>query len=232
MDRDRIKQAVLLGVVLFAGYWTQVLGLNLTTASEAGFITGLSVVLVPLLAVGLGQEKLRLQSSVGAAISLLGLFLLNYEGQFSFGLGEFFVLLCAFFFALYIVLVSRYAPDADGPPFVALQILIMAGLVGVLGLFLAPYPPWQSHFLSGGQWMQIAYMGIVATALAYLWEHKAQQILSATFTAIALAMEPVFATIFAYFYLTEILPAINYVGGFLIVGGMILAGREEKKADS
>ncbi len=229
LDRAHIKQGLFLGFLLFGGYLTQVLGLNWTTASQAGFITGLSVILVPLIAVGTGQEVLKKRSLIGAVLAVIGLYLLNYIDRMYFGWGEFLVFLCAIFFALYIVFVSRYAPRADGPPFVALQILLMAFLMGVLAFFLAPHQPWEVGYISGIQWLQIAYMGLGATALAYLWEHKAQQVISASFAALALALEPVFATVFAFFYLGEVLPLPSYLGGLLIVWGMFLAGREEKE---
>ncbi len=229
LDPSRLRRGVFLGFLLFSGYLTQVLGLNWTTASQAGFITGLSVILVPLIALILGQESLRKKSLLGAVLAVIGLYLLNYVDRLYFGLGEFLVFLCAIFFALYIVFVSRFAPEADGPPFVALQILFMAFLMGILAIFFAPYKPWEISYLTGIQWVQIAYMGIGATALAYLWQHKAQQVISATFAALAFALEPVFATIFAFFYLGEVLPGASYFGGLLIVYGMFLAGREEKK---
>ncbi len=229
LDFTRLKQGLLMGFILFSGYLTQVLGLNWTTASQAGFITGLSVILVPIIALVLGQESLRKKSLFGAILAVVGLYLLNYVDRLQFGIGEFLVFLCAICFAFYIVFVSRYAPEADGPPFVALQILFMAFLMGILAVIFAPYNPWEVSFLTGIQWFQIAYMGIGATALAYLWEHKAQQVISATFAALAFALEPVFATIFAFFYLGEVLPGPSYIGGLLIVFGMFLAGREEKK---
>ncbi len=230
MDPARFRQGFFMGFLLFGGYLTQVLGLNWTTASQAGFITGLSVILVPLIALFLGQERFSKNNMVGAGLAVAGLYLLNYVDRLNFGIGEFLVFLCAIFFALYIVFVSRFAPDADGPPFVALQILFMAFLMGVLAVFFAPFKPWEMGYLSGIHWIQIAYMGIGATGLAYLWEHKAQQVLSATFAALAFALEPVFATVFAFFYLGEVLPGPSYLGGLLIVWGMFLAGREEKKA--
>lgn len=229
LNRAHVGQGLFLGFLLFGGYLTQVLGLNWTTASQAGFITGLSVIMVPLIAVGTGQEVLKKGSLLGAILAVIGLYLLNYIDRLYFGWGEFLVFLCAVFFALYIVFVSRYAPRVDGPPFVALQILLMAFLMGVLALFLAPQKPWEVGYISGIQWLQIAYMGLGATALAYLWEHKAQQVISASFAALALALEPVFATVFAFFYLGEVLPLPSYLGGLFIVWGMFLAGREEKE---
>ncbi len=232
MDRRHFWQGLLLGLLLYGGYTAQVWGLKYTTASQAGFITGLAVVFVPLLAILAGLEKADIFKVAGVFLAVLGLYLLTYTGSFSMGWGELLVLVCAIFFALYIVFLGRFASESEPLPFVAVQMLFVALLMPVIPALQGVEMPWENLSFSILQWGQILYLGLVATALAFIWEHKAQQILSATFTALALAMEPVFAAIFAFFYLGEALPILSYIGGLLIIVGMLLAGHVERKKET
>lgn len=229
MTLEQLPGSLFMGFLLFGGYVTQVWGLMYTTASQAGFITGLSVVMVPFMAMALGQERPRRQMYIGVGAAFLGLYLLTFTGKLQLGVGEMLVFLCAIFFALYIVYVSRFAAYTPSLPFVALQLFLVAFLMAGLAVFLSPVPPWNVEQISPPQWWAIVYMGILATALAYLWEHWAQKVVSATFAAIALATEPVFATMFAFLYLGEVLPLQSYLGGGFIFLGMILAGQEEER---
>ncbi len=225
----QLGQSVFLGLLLFGGYYTQVAGLKYTTASQAAFITGLSVVLVPFLAMFLKQDRLFFRTWVGIFAAAIGLYLLTYTGGLEPGRGELLVLMCTAFFALYIVFVGRYALNNDPVPFVGLQLLLTALLFGLLASLDYSNFVAQTVSLSFSQWLIILYMGMWATALAFLWEHRAQQVVSATFTALALATEPVFGAIFAFFYLGELLPLAGYFGGFLVAAGMYLAGTAEKR---
>lgn len=225
--RDYLK-GFLLGFLLYLGYILQVWGLNYTKASQAGFITGLAVVFVPLIAIFAKHEAWSNFKILGSILATLGLFLLTYAGPLAMGLGELLILLCAFFFALYIVLLGVYAPKVEATPFVAWQMFIVSIFLFFTLLFSQGHLPWSDLSFNRVEWLQILYLSLVATAFTFLAEHKAQQVLSATFTALALAMEPVFAALFAFFYLGERMTLWGYLGGSLIVLGMVVAGKDEK----
>lgn len=220
-------RALVLAFILFIGYITQVWGLMYTTASQAGFITGLYVVIVPLIAIAMKYERARKETIIGTVLALAGLYLLTGGGSLRFGQGEMLVFICAVAFALYIVYLGLYAAKIEAIPFIGLQMILTAILMGIAALLFAPYNPWQISYITLEQWLPIIYMALVATGFAYFWEHRAQQILSSSFTALAFATEPVFAALFAFFYLQELLPPLAYLGGALIFAGMILASRAE-----
>src|SRR5665648_490058 len=98
-----LKKGSLIGIFLFLGYTFQTVGLKYTTATKAGFITGLSVVLVPIISHFFIKEKINRNSFIGVVLAFAGLWFLNYSSSLSINLGDFLVLLCAFCFAIIII---------------------------------------------------------------------------------------------------------------------------------
>ena len=98
-----LKKGSQIGIFLFLGYTLQTVGIKYTTATKAGFITGLSVVLVPIISHFFIKDKISRNSVIGVILAFIGLWFLNYSGGFSFNLGDFLVLLCAFSFAMHII---------------------------------------------------------------------------------------------------------------------------------
>ncbi|HAQ08004.1 MAG TPA: EamA family transporter, partial [Bacillus bacterium] len=109
LDKKLILSGILLGFWLFIGYAFQTLGLLYTTSSKAGFITGLSVVLVPLLMIVILKQRPNLNSIAGVAAATSGLYLLTMSDVTSLNIGDGFVLICAVGFALHILLTGKYS---------------------------------------------------------------------------------------------------------------------------
>jgi EamA-like transporter family. len=103
-----LEKGSLIGIFLFLGYTLQTVGIKYTTATKAGFITGLSVVLVPIISHFFIKDKVSRSSVIGVVLAFIGLWFLNYSGSFSFNLGDFLVLLCAFSFAMHIISVGLF----------------------------------------------------------------------------------------------------------------------------
>lgn len=214
----RLKKGLILGNWLFAGYSFQIVGLQFTTASRSGFITGLSVVLVPLFVVLLLGEKPGVFNLMGIILATGGLFFLTEIGEKGISPGDFLTILCAISFAMQIVLLSKYVKGEDP---VALT-LIQLGVVS-LGAFIVSI--FRSGFIlvgiqAGGV---IIYTGLMATALAYLIQSYAQQFTSPIHAGLIFTMEPVFAAFFAFIILGETLNRGVILGGALIIAGMITA---------
>lgn len=226
-SRDTWKPGVLIGLILFAGYGLQTVGLQFTTASKAGFITGLAVVLTPLMARIFLKQLLSFNTVVGAILAFLGLALLGMSGDVDTALnfGDFLVLLCAISFAGHIVAVSRYASDVEPGVLTTIQIGIVA-VFCLLAALLWETPP---QLISGALLMGIGYMGIVATALVLFLQNWAQQYTSASRAALIFTLEPVFTAIFAYIILAERLSSQVFWGGGLILAGIIIAELKFKK---
>ncbi|WP_027338905.1 DMT family transporter [Halonatronum saccharophilum] len=219
IDVNILKSGTNLGVVLFLGFALQVSGLRYTTASKAGFITGLSVVLVPFLGAIFFKKKLSLSTCFGVIFATGGLFLLSFDGVASLNYGDLLIFLCALSFALHILFVDKYVKFNDAILLALIQIGVVALLSGVLAVFRGGVVSINSSLL----WANILYMGLFATAIALLIQNKAQEKTTPAKAAIIFSLEPVFGSVFSYAILGELISPRAYFGGGLIVLGMVLA---------
>lgn len=217
--RANLPLATGLGLILFTGFALQTAGLRYTTAANSGFITGLSVVLVPLLGYWWGQGKPGLTTLAGVGSAAVGLGLLTLNGSLMFNSGDLLTLLSTLALALHIVLVGYYAPHTDAVVFATLQI----GTVAVLGLAGGLWSETVPQAFTGDIGIALAVTAIPATALALVVQNVMQQYTTATRTALIFAMEPVFGGIAAYLWLDEILTIKQLAGCVLIVGGMLIS---------
>ncbi|MBU4227085.1 DMT family transporter [bacterium] len=221
-----LKKGSLIGVFLFLGYALQTVGLKYTTATKAGFITGFSVVLVPIISHLFIKEKVSRNSVIGVILAFIGLWFLNYNSSFNFNLGDFLVLLCAFSFAMHIISVGLFSKKLDYVLLAITQITV----VFVLSLLMALIFERPAIHLSYSSdiWWSIVITGIFATALAFYMQNRFQRYSTATKTAIIFSGEPIFAAMFAYFLLGEKVGVIAWAGGLLIIFGMTISQRAEK----
>ena len=226
IDSKILKKGSLIGIFLFLGYTFQTVGLKYTTATKAGFITGLSVVLVPIISHFFIKEKINRNSVIGVIFAFIGLWFLNYNNSFSFNLGDFLVLLCAVSFALHIISVGLYAKKVDYVPLVVVQlatVFVLCLLMAIIFERPALHLSYSLHV-----WWSIVLTGVFATALAFYMQNRFQRYSTATKTAIIFSGEPIFAAVFAYLLLGEKVGLIAWAGGLLIIFGMIISQREEK----
>ena len=225
INKRALLQGVALGVFLFSGYAWQTVGLQYTTSSNAGFITGLSVVFVPAL-VTITTRKLPSRSLIlGILCALVGLAFLSLGNRLQLNKGDLMILICALSFASHIFLVGRYAPQTNATVLASVQILTVSVLSGFLSLLL-PQP--SIHF-SSTVWFALLVTAIPATSLAFLIQSKMQQFTTSTHTALIFSMEPVFAAISAFFLAGELLTPKGYLGAGLVLTGMLIAEFTESK---
>jgi len=226
IDKIILRKGFLVGIFLFLGYTFQTVGLKYTTATKAGFITGLSVVLVPIISHFFIREKIYKNSILGVILAVIGLGFLNYNSSFNYNFGDFLVLLCAISFAMHIISVGLYARKVDYVLLVIVQLTTVFVLSFLMALFFER--PGIHLYYPSGVWWSIILTGIFATALAFYMQNKFQRYSTATKTAIIFSGEPIFGAIFAYLLLGEKVGLIAWIGGLLIIFGMIISQREEK----
>lgn len=226
IDKIILGKGFLIGIFLFLGFTFQTVGLKYTTATKAGFITGLSVVLVPIISHFFIREKISKNSIIGVILAFIGLWFLNYNSSFNFNFGDFLVLLCAVSFAMHIISVGLYARKVDYVLLVIVQLTTVFVLSFLMALFFER--PGIHLYYPSGVWWSIILTGIFATALAFYMQNKFQRYSTATKTAIIFSGEPIFGAIFAYLLLGEKVGLIAWIGGLLIIFGMIISQREEK----
>ena len=208
-----------LGCFLFSGYAWQTVGLQYTTASNAGFITGLSVVIVPILVTLTTRKLPRPGLIVGVLFALVGLAFLSLGDRLQLNKGDLMVLICALSFALHIFFVGRYAPQTNATVLASVQVLTVSILSGITSIFL-PQPI--LHF-SSNVWVALLVTAIPATSMAFFIQSKMQQFTSPTHTALIFTMEPVFAAISAFLFAGEILTSRGLLGASLVLLGMLIA---------
>ena len=226
IDKIILGKGFLIGIFLFLGFTFQTVGLKYTTATKAGFITGLSVILVPIISHFFIREKISKNSIIGVILAVIGLWFLNYNSSFIFNFGDFLVLLCAVSFAMHIISVGLYARKVDYVLLVMVQLTTAFVLSFLMALFFER--PGIHLYYPSGVWWSIILTGIFATALAFYMQNKFQRYSTATKTAIIFSGEPIFSAMFAYLLLGEKVGLIAWIGGLLIIFGMIISQREKK----
>jgi drug/metabolite transporter (DMT)-like permease len=225
INKKLVLAGVILGVWLFCGYAFQTIGLLYTTSSKAGFITGLSVVLVPVFALFILKQRPKLPAVLGILIATAGLYLLTMGDTLSINRGDALVFLCAISFALQIIYTGRYAPHFPSLALALVQILTVSVLSSIGAFFLED---WQTAltpaaFSTPSVYWALIVTAVPATALAFLAQTECQKFTTATRVALIFAMEPVFAAITAYFFNDELLSGRSLTGCLFIFIGMILA---------
>lgn len=210
----------MLGLPLFGGYFFQTWGLEYTTVQKSGLISGLAVVLVPVLAWAFGE---RPGSRVWAMVGLAGagVVLLTLGGGVDLGptgFGDLLTFISSVSFALYLVLLEGQAPQVPVGGLLPAQMLTVALLssLGALGLEALPWP------LSPQVWLALLVTGILASSLAYYVVGWAEARASASEVAVILSMEPVFATFFGWALEGEALRPLGILGAALILGSILL----------
>jgi drug/metabolite transporter (DMT)-like permease len=211
-----------LGVLLYLSYFFQMWGIQFTTASNAGFITGLSVVLVPIF--GFLFFKFRPAPNVlfGIVFAVAGLLLLTGANPLDWNNGDLLVLICTVSVAFHVIFTGRFAPKNNVYLLTATQLTV----VSFLTMFALPFSEFQWPAISSKQWWVLIYLGLFGTVFTFLMQTAMQRFTTTARTALIFAMEPVFAAIFAYLIASESLSLTGWIGGLLIVLGMIAAELE------
>lgn len=216
---SHLPYSTLLGIIIFIGFIFQVWGLQRTSSSNAGFITGVSVVLVALLDVLLNRRVPTAMALAGFVSTLSGLVVLSLGQGYIASVGNLLVLGCAVAFGLHIFWTDRYSKRFNVKVLTTEQIGVVV-LISLAGAILDEefrFAP-SDYALFG-----IMYGGILATAVAYFLQTWSQKHVDATYSAVVLAAEPVFAAVFAVSLMFESLTVQMMAGGILVTIGMILS---------
>ena len=225
MDRTVFWKGSWLGWLLFLGFVLQTVGLNDTTASKSAFITTLSSVLVPLLAVAVLRRRPSSWAVLGLGIAAAGAYFLTIPaGEFTLARGDLITFFCTVAFAGHIVAIGHYAPRYGFSALALGQVataLVLAGVAIPLGALTgleAPRVAWTGNLLGA-----LVVTAVLATVLAFSVQTWAQQFTPATHTAVIFTTEPVFAAVTSYLVLGESLGERGTLGAVLILAGVLVA---------
>jgi drug/metabolite transporter (DMT)-like permease len=233
-DRKTIIAGVFLGFLLFSGFATQTVGLKYTSATKSGFLTGTAVIMIPLLQVMIEKKIPNKGVIIGTLLVIIGITFLSSGGNSiislfndigsNFNLGDGLTLICALFFALYIIFLDIETVKYDFWLLLFLQILTTSFLA-VIFLFIFSFVNLEVikiNITNNLIWALI-YTSIFATLITTGLQTKYQKNVTPAKAGIIFAFEPIFAAIFAFFVLGEKIGNFGYLGASLIILGLIIS---------
>jgi drug/metabolite transporter (DMT)-like permease len=224
-DMPRILlPSAMIGFALFTGYAFQTAGLQLTTPAKAGFITGLSVAIVPVVSALLLRHSPSRNAWLGVALATIGLGLLSLTADLHIQPGDLLVFGCTIAYAAHILLLGHHAPRHDPFKLTLGQLITVAFCSGIAALiFDQPALFFDQRVLTGQVLFAAAFTGVLATAAAFGVQTVSQRFTTTTHTALIFAAEPVFAGLFSLLLIGELLGPRQLLGCALILGGMLVA---------
>lgn len=219
LSRRQAAAASLVGLALACGYAFQTFGLQRTSASNAGFITGLYVVITPVLGAALLRRPPSVATSIGAFLAAVGLLALAAPTGIALGLGDGLVLVCAVAFAVHILLLGSFSRSMPLRGLVTIQLACVALVTGMLSVAAEREPIPDEPAV----WGAIAGTAVLASAAAAFVQTAAQRFIPPARAAVILTMESPFAAVFGYLMLGERLAIRGWLGAALILIGMLIA---------
>lgn len=217
--RQTLAGGALLGFALFAVFAFLLHGLETTTASNAGFLTSTTVVLVPVFHALLSRKLPERAVLAGILLTMTGIGLLTLQGSFAFHTGDLLCLGGAAAYACHILLTDRLSKTQDGLLLGVWQ-LGFAALYGLAAscLFETPALP-----QSTAEWLAVLGLALLCSAFGFVVQPIAQKYTTPEHTGLLFALEPVFSALFAFLFLHETLSFRGYLGALLVLGGVVTA---------
>lgn len=219
-DRKTFKNSLVLGLIMFGAFTFQTMGLNFTTASKSAFITGINVVMVPIISSVFLKEKPELKTIIAVIGAFLGLSMLTMDGGItSINIGDIYTFISAILFAMSIIMVGKYTKESKSVPLAVYQFGVVAFFAGLASFFFEDFTISISRSASA----DIMILVVFCTIGAYVVQSVAQKYTSSTHTALIFTGEPVFAGIFGYILLGEVLGGVKLLGAVVIVLSMLFS---------
>ena len=225
---------ILLGSMFFLGFATQTIGLKFTSATKSGFITGTFVLFTPIFQLLFEKKKPSKGNLLGVLFVIAGLILLSSKGSSllgifheiggGFNIGDFFTLLCAVFYGMYLVYLDILTKKFQFFPLVILQVGTTAvlGIIFSIGLSVLNVEP-ITITVSKNLIFALLYTSILATVVSTTLQTKFQKYLTPTKVGIILSFEPIFAAVTAFIILNERISRFSFLGGLFIFTGLLVA---------
>ncbi|MFS8104548.1 DMT family transporter [Lentzea alba] len=217
LSRKKLGHGVLLGLMLCGAYIAQTYGQQYTSASISGFITGLAVVITPVLAGVFLRKRIGLTCWCSVVTATIGLAVMSIR-DFTVGFGESLTLLCALFLAIHIVALGEWSKTGDAHTLTVIQL----GVVGLVCIALGA-PDGITLPTTWSFWIPVIGLAVLATSVAYLVQTWAQARLPASAVAVVLTLEPVFAGVFGVVIDNDELTLRIVIGAVLVLSAMYLA---------
>ncbi|WP_339229339.1 DMT family transporter [Oceanobacillus sp. FSL K6-2867] len=217
IDLNILKYSFILGFILFLVFTLITFGLNTTTTSNAGFLISLTVVFVPLINTFILKRKLESKIIISIVLSMIGIGFLTIQFPFHIKLGDLFCVMAALLYAAHIIIVS-FAVKEVNPLNLGMLQLGFTGLIGLVFSLIFETPALPS---TAKGWTAILALSILCSALGFILQIVAQKYTSATRTGLIFSLEPVFAALFGYLFINEVMSSGQFFGAFLVLFSII-----------
>jgi drug/metabolite transporter (DMT)-like permease len=225
--RAMVVGGICCGTALCVASAFQQIGIQYTTVGKAGFITAMYIVLVPLCGLFL-HKKVGKKVWIGVVLAVAGLYLLCMSERLSINKGDLLMLICAFCFAIHILVVDHFGRQTDGVKLSCIQFFVCALLSGILMLLLET-PSWETIRAA---WLPICYAGLLSSGAGYTLQILGQKDTDPTVASLLMSLESVFAAIAGWLLLHERFSLRELAGVVLMAGAIVLAqlpeGRNSK----
>ena len=219
IPRAAVYKGALLALFLFLGFVAQNIGLTITTASKSAFITGMMVLFVPVLQYVVERRPPLIGNIAGVVVVAVGLWLLTSPEGSSLNAGDALTVVCAVLFAGYIIYLDIISKEIATLQLLFVQMAATAVYaVAATVVFETPYFAWTT-----GAVASLLYLTFLATLFTTAVQTRFQKDTTPTRAVVIFSIEPVIASILAYFILGEQLGSLGIVGGALIIGGVLLS---------
>lgn len=218
-DRTTLVGGIYCGLVMAVASSLQQIGITMTTAGKAGFITALYIILVPLMGVFIGKKIPRIIWFC-VALAMAGFYLLCVKEGFSISKGDILVLFCSVGFSVHIMTIDHFtSKGVDGVKMACIQFAVAA--IVMTPVMFALENPSVSGLLSA--WMTIAYAGILSSGVGFTLQIVAQKDTDPTTATLIMSLESVFAAVSGCLFLNEVLLPKEILGCILVFVAVILA---------
>lgn len=216
--KGAIIKGAIIGFLLFGTYISQTIGLKFTSSGHSAFITGSAVVVVPFVLFFIYREKMTSKSVFSVLVTFVGLFLLTYDVETEFNIGDIITLITVAAYAFHIVLAGKFVQKTEVMPLIMWQ-FVFCTLFSLLGFFTLGDT---SIVLSTKSTWALVYLGFAGTLFCYFVSVWVQKYVSSVKVALVFSLEPVFAAFFGYLALHELLSIKELSGMGLIMLGVML----------
>jgi drug/metabolite transporter (DMT)-like permease len=212
-----IRYAFILGFILFLVFSCITFGIKFTSTSNAAFLVSLTVIFVPLLVSLMAKKIPATKVMIGVGFALLGVGLLTLNNQLMINFGDFLCVAGALLYAMHIIVTEKLTKTVDS----LLLGIIQLGFAGALGFMFSLLLETPRFPINIQEWIPILALSILCSAIGFVVQTVAQQHTTSTNTGLIFSLEPVFAAIFAFLFLGEVLSAQGWLGALLVLFGVI-----------
>ena len=222
------RYGAIAGVVLALGYITQTIGLDMTTAATSGFLTGLYVVLTPLFAWLVMRQRIGVKVAIGVTLAMIGLGIFSgAASDIEFQVGQLWLIICAIFYAIHILVLGKYGKGRSSYRFAMLQIVWAAIVTWGFALADGYQPPPNFEV-----WFAVLFTALLSTVLAFWIQTWAQTLLEPARVALLITSEVLFTAIIAVAVGQEpITFAMIFGGGLMFIAMLVVEWPSKKSPD-